>query len=93
VKTESERRELRDILLAAIANFPKTKSKSRIKEAATLMLDGHTGGELADKMGVTKQRASQYEAKVVEAFRSLRTHMDGQGEEIWNDIDAFYTKG
>lgn len=90
IKTDIERRELRDVLLSAIEQFPKTKSKSRLKEAASHMLDGHTGQELADKMQVTKQRASQYEAKVIGAFQSLRSQVGKEGEEIWNDIDAFY---
>ena len=89
IKTKLELQELRIVLLRAIEQLPCNKG-SRVKEAALLILNGHTGQTLAQSMRVTKQRASQIEAKVREAFLALRRKRHSDDKPVWTDLEAFW---
>jgi hypothetical protein len=89
IKTEQELQELRSVLLRAIEQL-SCSGTSRVKEAAQLILNGHTGQALARKMRVTKQRASQIERKVHTAFQELRRRRHTDENPVWTDLEAFW---
>lgn len=89
IKTKMELQELRTVFLRAIEQLSCSKG-SRVKEAALLILNGHTGQVLAKKMRVTKQRASQIEVKVQDAFLALRRKRHSGGKPVWDDLEAFW---